>query len=522
MGILRAAALAALLAGATALAPGASRADDIKIGAATLTSSVDPHYHDVGPNNAARLHVFEGLVRRTAETTFAPSLATAWKAIDDRTWEFTLRQGVRFHDGTPFTAEDVIATFARVPKVPNSPASYEPYINYIERLEAPDPHRLIVRTREPFPTIVAYIGAVGILPKAVAETARKEDFDTGRSAIGTGPYRVAEFVPGNRLVLLRNDAYWGEREPWEKVTFQLMSNSATRVAALLAGDVDLVDKPSIADLDALRRNQKLTVVEGPTYFLLYLSMDQHLEPPPGVTGTNGRNPFKDRRVREAVAKAIDREAIVRQIMEGNARVASQLVIPGFVGHDPAIQAPKADPARARELLREAGYPDGFELVLTASNNRYINDAKIALALAQMLTRAGIKTTVESVPVAVLFSRRNKFELGFYMAGWGTNTGEAIFPLRGLLATRNEQRTMGTHNYARYSNPRLDDLLARAMVTIDDAARAALLRDAMRTAMDDHAILVLHEEMVPWAMRKGLTYRARQDQDTLAMDIRPSP
>jgi len=517
-GIVAAAALAV-----AALLPAAPLgAAEIRIGVQTLTSSADPHAQDMGPNNAARLHVYESLVRRTADTRFEPALAVSWRALDDTTWEFKLRPGVKFHDGSDFDAEDVVATFQRIPRIGDYAGSYHQYVDFITEIRAADPLTVVMKTSAPFPVMIPFMAAVGILPKRVADEAKREDFEAGTVNIGTGPYRHVEYVNGDRLVLQRNDAYWGAKEPWDKVTFRYLPNNATRTAALLAGDIDLVDRVNLTDLDRLKRDPRIHLEEGPTYFLLYLALDQEREPPPNLTGTGNRNPFKDRRVREAAARAINRQAIVDQVMEGHARVTTQLVPPGFHGFNPEIRGVDYDPARARALLQEAGYGDGFDLLLSASNNRYVNDAKVAQTVAQMLTRVGIRTKVETMPSSVLFNRRNRGEFGFFMAGWGSNTGEALFVLRSLIGGRNRDRNLGMQNFTGYANKEADDLIEEAARTIDDDRRGALLGRAMKLVMEDYGIMVLHEENTIWGMRKGITYRPRADGDTYAMGARPAP
>jgi peptide/nickel transport system substrate-binding protein len=397
-------------------------------------------------------------------------------------------------------------------------------------METPDPHTIIFKTAKPHPLLPVEISTLAIMSRKASAAAAKagtdpklgvttEQMNAGEGTVGTGPYRFTEFVKGDRLVMARNEDYWGGKEPWDRVTFKPITNAAARVAALLAGDVDAIEKPPTQDLPRLEGDADVEVSSGLSNRVIYLHFDHEEEPPPGVGGTDGKNPFKDKRVRQAVSKAIDRPAIVDKVMGGVAVPAAQLLPPGMFGNNPDLEVEPFGPASAKALLAEAGYPDGFELVLGSPNDRYINDAKIAQAVAQMLTRVGIKTTVDAMTKSVFFSRRNKYEFSLYMAGWGSGTGEMSSPLRALVATRNKDKGFGGTNRGRYSNPALDALIEKALATVDDAERESVLREASALVMKDYGILPLHYEVTSWAVRKGLTYEPRADQYTLAKSVR---
>ncbi len=529
---LRCVSVLAVMAG---MGMGLAQAQTLTIGISSEPSALDPHYHNLGPNNAMRRHIFESLVGQDENQRLVPQLAESWRTLDDTTWEFKLRKGVKFHDGSDFTAADVVYSLCRIPNVKDSPSSFTIYTKAVEAVETPDPYTVIVRTARPYPLLpVEFSSWAVISAPADAENLvfdkdgcdygdwpKTADFNSGELAIGTGPFRFLEYVKGDRIVLARNDDYWGEKSPWEKVVFRPITSAAPRVAALLAGDVDLIDNPPVQDIPRLKENPDIDVASGLSNRVIYLHFDHFQEPTPGVKGTGGKNPFKDRRVREAVSKAINREAIVERIMGGLAVPASQLIPPGMFGYNPELGVEPYAPDRAKELLTEAGYPNGFELVLGTPNDRYINDEKIAQAVAQMLTRVGIATTVDASTKSVFFKRRNKYEFSFYMAGWGSGTGEASSPLRALVATRDKEKGYGGTNRGRYSNPELDALLDEALSTVDDAEREKLLQEAMAVAMKDYAILPLHYEVTSWAFRKGITYTPRTDQYTLATSVKPT-
>jgi peptide/nickel transport system substrate-binding protein len=514
---------------------GTAGADELTIGLAAEPSAMDPHYHNLGPNNAMRTHIFESLVWQDAEQLLEPQLAESWRTLDDTTWEFKLRQGVKFHDGTDFDAQDVIYTVCRIPMVQDSPSSLAIYTKAIAGMEAPDPHTLIIKTDTAYPLLPTELANWGVLSAesngvegditfsregcdGMGEPPTTAQFNSGEAAIGTGPYKFVSFTPGDRIVLERNDDYWGEQPEWTRVTFRPITSDGPRVAALLAGDVDFIEKPPIQDLERIKSGG-FGVAEELSNRVIYLHFDHAQEPSPGITGTDDKNPFKDIRVREAVSKAINREAIVDRIMGGMALPAGELLPSVMFGASPDAKADAYDPEAAKTLLTEAGYPDGFGLVIGSPNDRYINDAKIAQAVAQMLTRIGIETQVDAMTATTFFSRRNNHEFSMYLAGWGAGTGEMSSPLTALVATPDKAKGMGGTNAGQYSNSKMDGLLQQALATIDDQKREKLLQEASQVVIDDYGILPLHFEITPWAFREGLTYEARADQYTLAMSVK---
>ena len=532
--LLCAVSLAAVLGSPGLASPAA--AQELTIGVSSEPSALDPHYHNLGPNNAMRRHIFESLVLQDEKQRLQPGLATSWKPVDDTTWEFKLRDGVTFHDGSPFTAKDVVYTVCRIPNVENSPSSFTVYTKAIADMQIPDPHTLIIKTDAPYPLLPVEVSTWGVLSakangvsgeigfnrdgcSGVGEFPKTEDFNNGKAAIGTGMYTFKEYSRGEKIVFERNENYWGDKADWATVTFRPITSDGPRVAALLAGDVDMIDKPPLQDLERIK-SEGFQVAQGLSNRVIYLHMDQEQEPTPGVSGTD-KNPFKDVRVRQAVSKAINREAIVARIMGGVAVPAGELLPPGMFGATPGAEAEEFDPEGAKKLLAEAGYPDGFGLVLGSPNDRYINDAQIAQAVAQMLTRVGIKTEVDAMTKSTFFARRNKYEFSLYMAGWGSGTGEMSSPLRALVATRNKEKGMGGTNRGRYSNPELDAMIEEALSIVDDDKREAVLRKASGLVMADYGILPLHYEVTPWAFRKGITYVPRTDQYTLALGVKPA-
>ncbi|MEM6665247.1 MAG: ABC transporter substrate-binding protein [Pseudomonadota bacterium] len=512
--------------GAVALSASANAAE-LTIGLASEATSIDPHFHNLTPNNQVADHIFDALVGQDERQRLVPGLAVYWKPHDDIKWEFKLREGVTFHDGSAFTADDVLCSYERAPDVPNSPSSFGTYLKG-KTFEKVDDFTILAKTPEPYPLMVNDLSTVPIISDETGCGATTEQFNAGEAAIGTGPFKFAEYVPGDRIVLTRNDGYFGDAPEFETVTLKPIKSGPARVAALLAGDVDMISNVPTTDLAQIRDNEDLQVSEGVSNRVIYLHMDQFREASPFVTAKDGSditNPLMDARVRRAISKAINREAIVDRVMEGQAIPAGQLLPEGFFGVSPNLAPEPYDPEGAKALLAEAGVPDGFKMRIHGPNDRYINDAKIAEAIAQMLTRIGIETDVETMPRSTYFGRASRGadglpEFSFVLVGWGAGSGEASSPLRSLIATHNPDMGMGASNRGRHSDAAIDGLIQEALKTVDDAARQDLLAEATDKAIGENlAIIPLHYQVNAWATRKGLTYAARTDEYTLAMGVK---
>ncbi|HEX9672071.1 MAG TPA: ABC transporter substrate-binding protein [Burkholderiales bacterium] len=499
-------------------------AADLSIALGGDVTSMDPHFHNLTPNNNIGAHVFETLVAKDAGGRFKPALAESWRAVDDTTWEFKLRKGVRFHDGSIFTAADVVFSIDRVPNVPNSPSPFTTYTKQVTEKIVVDPWTLRLKSAAPYPQMPIDISTVLIVSAKAAANATTDDFNTGKAAVGTGPFKFVRWQKGDRIELARNDAYWGPKAPWDKVTFRIITSDPTRVASLLAGEVRAIENVPTTDLAKLSRNKDLAVYRTVSVRLMYLHLDTARDKTPFVTDKAGkpldRNPLKDLRVRRAMSKAINRPALVERVMEGAAVATGQLMPQGFFGYTPALKPEAYDPEGARKLLAEAGYPDGFGLTLHAPNNRYVNDEQIAQTIAQLLARVGIQTRVDAMPASVYFSRGSKLEFSFMLVGWGADTMEASSPLKALLATFNKDKGMGAANRGRYSNPKLDTLLDQALATVDDPKREKLLQQATEIGVGNLGIIPLYHQHNLWAARRGIVYEARADERTLAHEFKP--
>ncbi len=520
---------AALVAGAFSL-PAAVQAQTLTIGLGTEPSSIDPHYHNLGPNNQIAQHIFSRLIEQDEKQRLTPGLATSWKPINDTTWEFKLRSGVKFHDGSPFTADDVLFTMERAAAHPNAKSSFKLYTHgggkVFKKVDATTIH---VTTPKPYPLMAVDLSNVHIVSKK-SEGKWEGEFNNGSQTHGTGPYRFVKWTKGEILEFARNEDYFGKKPHWKSVIIKPIKSPPSRLAALLAGDVDFIDQVPTVDIERLKKEPKLALSQGVSNRVIYLMADQFRDPTPFAKGLDGKdikNPFMDVRVRRAISKAINRDAIVERVMEGVAIKAGQLLPDGFFGRSDNLKPEKYDPAGAKKLLAEAGYPNGFATTLHGPNNRYINDAKIVEAIAQMLSAIGIKTTPDTMPKSVFFKRsKNRGpdkpqEFSFVLVGWGSGTGEPSSPLRSLLATYSKEKGWGSSNRGLHSNPKMDAVLEEALATVDDDKRAMLLAKATDIGVgEDLGIIPLHYQVNTWAAKKGLRYIARTDERTIAMGVVP--
>ena len=499
--------------------------EELKIAVAADVTSIDPHFYNLFPNNNIAEHIFDKLVQMDPDSKMIPGIATSWKAIDDKTWEFKLRKGIKFHDGSELTAEDVAFSIDRVPLVPNSPGPFSAYTKAIVAKEIVDPYTIRFRYASPYPLAPNDLSTIYIVSKKVATGASTEDFNSGKAAIGSGRYKFVRYANGDRVELVRNDSYWGEKPYWEKVTFRIIKNEAARVAALLSGDVDAIEQPPTADLARIKADPRFTVTSKISHRVIYFNFDHLDRSSPFITGKDGKplakNPLTDPRVRHAISKAINRQAIADRVMEGQAIPSGQLVSDKLFGNVPGLKADAYDPEGAKKLLAQAGYPDGFNLTIHGPAGRYVNDEKIVQAVAQMLTRVGINSKVETAPMGPYSGRASKQEFSFHMVGWGASTGEASSPLRSLLATFNRDKGLGAVNWGRYSNVKVDYLIEQALQQVDDENRRTMLQRATELAMSDLGLMPVHFQFTIWATKKNVQYTPRTDEYTLAFQFRPT-
>jgi len=508
-----------VLAAAASGAPAA----DLVIGLAADVTSMDPHVLNAAPNNSIAEHVYGLLVNRDARQRLVPGLAESWRIVDETTWEFRLRKGVRLHDGSEFTADDVAYTVGRPAALKGVPGGFAVFTRMIKETIVVDPYTVRFRTAAPYPNLPIDMSLLHMLPRKAAQDAASADFDSGKAALGAGPYKLVRFAKGDRIELARHEGYWGPKPAWDRVTFRLLTNDASRVASLLAGDVHLIEVIPPQDFAKVKGNKDLGVFTVSSNRMIFFHLDSDRDRSPFVFDKSGKpldkNPFKDARVRRAFSKALNRAAIVERVMDGLAIPAGQFVPEGFFGFAPGLKPEPFDPDGARKLLAEAGYPDGFALTLHGPNNRYVNDEQVVQAVAQMLARIGVTTRVEALPFAVYMPRAGKREFTAALLGWGVSTGEGSYPLTSLVATYSVEKGQGPFNWSRYSNPKMDAVLEQALATMDNPRREKLLQDAAEIAIRDQAVVPLYYQVNTWAARRGYSYTPRTDERTYAFEVR---
>ncbi|SHI91406.1 peptide/nickel transport system substrate-binding protein [Roseomonas rosea] len=527
---------AASAAWAGAAAPLA--AQGLRIAMAGETTSADPHQYGLTPNTTLRGHLFNALTETAPDLSATPGLAARWERESDTSWLFHLRPGVTFHDGSAFTAEDVVASFCRTRNNDGEVTqSFSRYVRGFAKVETPDAMTVRIVTREPAPLLPSDLSNIAIIPRRLVPAGTldfqanqqcgvtgswptAQDFNEGRASVGTGPYRFVSYTRGGAIELARFDGYWGPRPHWATVRLTPVTAAAPRLAGLLAGDHDLIEAPNTADLARLRSNAAVHVSASPTTRLIFLQFDTARSPSPFVQGGSGRNPLQDARVRQALSLAIDRKALAERVMDGVALPAAQFLPEGMAGTIPGLPVLPYDPGRARALLAEAGYPQGFALTFHATNNRYVNDARLAQAIVQYWQRIGVKAELDTMPSATFFTRRARREFSIAMGGWSADAAETLLFQQPWLMTTDASRGRGSSNYGGWSDPAFDGTLNRAIATMDPEARAGLLRESGSRALQEMPVVPIHFESATWASRRGFRYPGRVDQTTLAAEVLP--
>jgi len=501
----------------------ATQAQELKIGVRAGPEAMDPHYMALGNQIAAIKNVFEALVAFDETLQIQPGLAESWKPIDDTTWEFQLRSGVKFHDGAPLTAEDVKFSIERVPNVAGPDGGLIINTRNISNVEVTGPLTVRISTSVPNPVLPQDLARVSIVPKSIG-SATVEDFNNGKAAIGTGPFKLVSFTAREGFVIARNEDYWAGNVPWEKVTFTEISNDAARVAALQSNRVDVVNYVPFGDVERLRSRKDVKEIQGESIYVFLLYPD-HRAQSNLVTDKAGKplpsNPLADRRVREALSLAIDRKAIAERALEGFAKPANQLIDDKFFGAIPNPTELAYDPQRARALLAEAGYPDGFKLPLHCTNDRLPGDGATCRALGQMFARVGIDTSVNAISRTVFVPARTRGDYILTMAGWGSVSGEAGYTMSSIAHTNDKSKGLGAFNVSNVSNPESDALIATAMRTLDNEERRKLFEQAMNTVLNDYAIIPVLQLSSVWGVRADkVTFIPRVDEETLPYFLKP--
>ena len=505
---------AALIAGAAV--GGSAQAETLRWAAQNDILTLDPHSQNHATTNAILMHSYEGLTRYNEKFEVEPALATKWTMISPTQVRFELRKGVKFADGSPFTADDVIFSFGRIKQPQGTMQIYVTGINEIKKI---DDYTVDFILAAPQPILLRNIIDFRIMSKAWSEKNKttnvqdykaKEENYASRNVNGTGSYKITGWTPDQRLTMTINKEWWGKHSGnVTEVIYTPIKSDPTRVAALLSGDVDMLTDLPVQDVARLRNDPKLKIVDGHEVRTIYIALDE-FSPELKYSDVKGKNPFKDKRVREAMSIAIDREAIKRNTMRGLSIPAGIIVAPGVNGNSPDIDvAAKADPERAKKLLAEAGYPNGFEFQLNCPNNRYVNDEEICQNVVAMWARVGIKTKLVAESMATFIQKVQNFDTSAYLLGWGVATFDAQYSLQSLIRTRTTGAD-GNFNFGRISDPKIDALVDAMKTETDVTKRNAQIREALILTRDEVHSIPLHHQLRPWAMKKGVTTIHRAD------------
>ena len=475
--------------------------------------TTDPHSQNEGLTNNINQLVYEFLVGRDKKLNLTPQLAVSWEQVDPTTWRFKLRPGVKFHDGTPFTADDVVFSFQRAAEQSSQLRVYSNAAGVPKKI---DDLTVEFKTNGPNPIELEHVATINIMSKAWCEKnkatkpqnfTQKEDMITAHQANGTGAYMLKSREPDVKTVLVKNPNWWGIKEGLfdgniDEVVFTPIGSDATRLAALVSGEVDLINDPPVQDVPRLKQNPSVRVLEGTEIRVIFIGMDQQRDELL-YSNVKGKNPFKDKRVRQALYQAIDIEAIKTTTMRGLSKPTGAMLpapLPWIA--EPETRFP-FDREKSKKLLAEAGYPNGFEVTLDCPNNRYVNDEKICQALAAMWSQIGVKTSVTALPRAVYFPKLEKLDTSLYMLGWGGAATDPIFILQPVQHGYNGKGD-GDYNYGRYSNPKFDALVDQVKVELDVEKRHKLINEALMIQHDEMLHLPLHRQVIPWAMRSNVT------------------
>ncbi|WP_458097178.1 ABC transporter substrate-binding protein [Roseomonas sp. WA12] len=501
-------------------APDPARAVELRIGMGAVPTTMDPHFQADSANTGLQRHVFETLLQWSPDGRLQPLLARSWALLPEGNgWELEMDPAARFSDGTPVTAADAAASLHRAMTIPNSPGRYTPFLSGLERVEIVHPGLLRLHSVGPAPLLPNGLTTILVVPARIAQTASPAEFDSGAASIGSGPFRLRAYRAGERAEFDRHPGWWGaaQRPPpaWDRVSLRIMTQDSARVVALLAGELDLIDAVPPRDAVRMARQPALRLARQPGTRVMYLALNHAPEATPGRP-----NPLRDPRIRQALSLALDRQALVSQVMEGEAVPTAQITPSGRPTADPDLQPAPVDRAAARRLLEEAGMGTGLRLGLIGTTNRFVNDEQLLQAVAQMWRQVGIETEVEAMPSAAFFRRHNAGRFTAALSGWLLGPGEPNSFFTALLATRDAARGRGSMNGTGYAAPRLDATIDEALATLDPDRRHGLWREAARQALsEDVALLPLFHQTSVWAMRQGVTYTPRADGLTLAQDAR---
>jgi peptide/nickel transport system substrate-binding protein len=502
---------------AALLAAGPAAAATFKWASASDIPTWDIHSQNNALGNGVHAAVYESLFYYNSKNfALEPLLASGYKQVSPTQVRITLRSGVKFHDGAAFDADDVVFSINRAMA---KTSNYGVYTQGIDKVVKVDAMTVDILTKDPNPVLLRQLTELRMMDKDWSEKNKsvepkdiktKDENHAHRNANGTGPYMLKSWDQDVKLVLVRNPAWWGKLDGnVDEIVYTPIKSEATRVAALLSGEVDMVLDPSPADLAKLRGAPNLKVLDGAENRTIFFGMDQFRDELPG-SSVKGKNPLKDVRVRKALYQAIDINAIAKTTMRGLSQPTGTLVAPQVNGWTKkADQRWTYDVEAAKKLLTDAGYAGGFEVDFACPNNRYINDEEICQAVTAMWARIGVKAKLRTLPLVTYFPMIQRYEASIYMLGWGVPTFDALYSLQSLVRSVGAGGD-GNYNVGRYSNPQMDALVERIKKEVDQKNRNELIEQALVLSHQDVSHIPLHNQVIPWAMKKSVEMVHRAD------------
>ncbi|MCG2595496.1 ABC transporter substrate-binding protein [Ramlibacter sp. XY19] len=494
----------------------AAQAQTVRVANQGDSLSMDPHSLNESLQLSVTGNVYEPLVGRAKDLSLAPALATSWKQTSPTVWRFELRKGVLFHDGTPFTADDVVFSFQRAA---GEGSDLKSNINDVKEVRKVNDHTVDIETKTPFPILPNQLTTLYMLSKkwceqnqATRPVDRRKGIENAASfrANGTGPYRLRERQPNVRTTFIRNGNYWGTIDGnAQEVIFTPIGNDATRVAALLSGEIDVMEPVPVQDIDRINASAGAKVLAGPELRTIFLGMDQKRDELL-YSSVKGKNPFKDKRVRQAFYQAIDIDGIQKTVMRGASKPTGLMIGPGVHGFSEAANKRLPyDPEASKKLLAEAGYPSGFEVTMNCPNDRYVNDARICQAVAANLSRVGVKINLAAETKGTYFPKILRRDTSFYLLGWTPSTYDAHDALNALMACPDDAGA-GQFNLGAYCNPAQTKLIKQIQAETDKGKRDAMIAEAMKLHSDDIGHLPLHQQALAWGTSKKVDIVQRAD------------
>ena len=492
------------------LAAGAVSAATLRVANQGDALSMDPHSLNETLQLSFTGNIYEGLVARGKDMKLVPALATKWTQASPTVWRFELRKGVKFHDGTPFSADDVVFSFGRGAADGSDMKGYTSPIKAVRKV---NDFTVDIETNAPFPILPDTLTSLYMLSKKWCEDNKAERPVDRRKGVenaasfranGTGPFRLKERQPSTRTVIVRNFNYWGQVEGnVDEVVFTPIGNDATRVAALLSGEIDVMEPVPLQDVERIKASGNLDVLQGPELRTIFLGMDQKRDELQ-FSSVKGKNPFKDKRVRQAFYQAIDIQSIKSRVMRNASNPTALMVGPGVRGFQADMnQRLPYDPEAAKKLLAEAGYSNGFEVGMNCPNDRYVNDGPICQAVSANLARIGVKVNLQAETKNTYFPKILRRDTSFYLLGWTPSTTDAHDAMSALMATPTD-KGQGQFNLGSYSNAKFDELTNKIQSETDEAKRNAMIREAFKIHQDDIGHIPLHQQALAWGLRKNVS------------------